>query len=410
MKSLSKLFRIGNGPSASHTIGPATAARSFLKQVKDDKPDLIKATLYRSIALTGKGHHSDFIISSIFSPIPCEVIFDFYSEAPHPIYFSFEAFRDGVPFKKCHYTSLGGGEVTSEDDLEVNEKDIYPVLNFQHVKQIMEEKGLKSLKEFALLYEDPSIDDYLNEAVLKMFSAVENGLSKSGKIPANDNPRLQWTRSGGRIVKEASCLPEESRKDMYLMGYAMAVAESNASGEEIVTGPTCGSCGVLPSILYYMHKNKGYSFESCKDALYTAGIFGNIVKQNATIVGAVGGCQAEIGTASAMAAAALCAMDGLKLYEQEFAAECALEHFLGLSCDPADGYVMIPCIERNGFGALRAHAAYLYAKYVGKIKKNQVNFDDVVAAMKLTGDALAEAYKETSEGGLAEILRQKRSE
>jgi L-serine dehydratase len=201
---------------------------------------------------------------------------------------------------------------------------------------------------------------------------------------------------------------ETARREILITSYAYAVAESSASGEEVVTAPTCGSSGVLPAILYYCYHDQHVPFETVKDALYSAGIFGNLVKQNASIAGAIGGCQAEIGTASSMAAAALCAMEGLSLYQIEYAAECAMEHFLGLSCDPVDGYVIIPCIERNGMGALRAYDAYLYAKYIAPLRKNQVSFDDVVEAMKLTGDSLASAYKETAEGGLAEILKKKK--
>ncbi len=165
------------------------------------------------------------------------------------------------------------------------------------------------------------------------------------------------------------------------------------------------SSGVLPAVLYYLYHDQGLPFEKVKDALYGAGMFGNLVKQNASIAGAIGGCQAEIGTASSMAAAAFCELKGLNFSEQEYAAECAMEHFLGLSCDPVDGYVIIPCIERNGMGALRAYDAYLYARFISPIRMNVVSFDDVVGAMKLTGDALTSAYKETAEGGLAKILK-----
>ena len=238
-----------------------------------------------------------------------------------------------------------------------------------------------------------------------MFSCIENGLSESGKIPANSNPKLQLNRVAKDILKTASATKHEDWRNALLMtSYAYAVAESNACGEEVVTSPTCGASGVLPAVLYFEHKQRRAPLAKLRDALYVAGIFGNAVKQNSSIAGSVGGCQAEIGTASSMAAAALCFVHGLSLYQTEYAAECAMEHFLGLSCDPVDGYVMIPCIERNGIGATRAYTSYLYARSIAPIRENQVQFDDVVKAMKLTGDSLDEEYKETGLGGLAKVL------
>ncbi|MBP5091235.1 MAG: L-serine ammonia-lyase, iron-sulfur-dependent, subunit alpha [Bacilli bacterium] len=189
-----------------------------------------------------------------------------------------------------------------------------------------------------------------------------------------------------------------------LSAYAYAVAESSACGDPVVTSPTCGSSGVLPAVLYYAHRHMKVRLEKIRDSLYVAGMIGNLVKQNATIAGSIGGCQAEIGTASSMAAAALCDIFGLNLYQVEYAAEVAMEHFLGLSCDPVDGYVIIPCIERNGIAAARALTCFYYARYISPIRQNKVNFDDVVAAMKITGESLSSDYKETALGGLAYVL------
>lgn len=319
---------------------------------------------------------------------------------------SFKAyFDDGTSLLK-HYSSLGGGEIYSNDDLNVIEKDIYPFRNLEDIKIYMSANGIKDIKDFCLQYEDASIDDYLKETLDRMFSSIENSLTKTGFLPTGSNPRLKWERTASRLLKEANSISDENgKREMLITAYAYAVGEANAAGELVVTAPTCGASGLLPAILYYQYKNNGVSKEILKKSLYTAGIFGNVVKQNASIAGAIGGCQAEIGTAAAMAASALSYIDNLPLPQIEYAAEIAIEHFLGLSCDPVDGYVVIPCIERNGIGALRAYDAYLYAKYVAPIRRNQVSFDDVVYAMKLTGDAMGSAYKETAEGGLAKILK-----
>lgn len=410
MKSISKLFRFGPGPSSSHTIAPSIAVRSFRSLLEGKEITSIKVILYGSLAYTAKGHHSDKAIEDTFAPYPCEVILDKETKVEHPLTMKFIAMKGEKEIIERTYSSLGGGEITSNDDLRVIEKDIYPFRDFEEIKSFMKEKGLKNLKEFALLFEEETIDDYLKEATLRMFSSIEKGLKKDSLIPADNNPKLIWRRSAGKIYQKALEIEEsEARREILMTAYAYAVGESNASGEEVVTAPTCGSSGVLPAILYYEYKNEGVPLEKIKDALYVAGIFGNIVKQNASIAGAIGGCQAEIGTASSMGAAALCYLKGMDLFAQEYAAECAMEHFLGLSCDPVDGYVIIPCIERNGMGVLRSYDAYLYAKYVAPIRKNEVSFDNVVSAMKLTGDALGDAYKETARGGLAQILKEYKS-
>ncbi len=407
MKSLSKLFRFGPGPSSSHTIAPSNAARRFKSLLQNKEVNKVIVTLYGSLAFTAFGHGTDKAIINALLPYKAEIKIDKETPVSHPLTVKFTAFNDQGIILEKHYSSLGGGEITSSDDPEIIEKDIYPYRNFEEIKTFMKENDIQSLKDFALLYEDKDITSYFELILEKMFSCIENGLKKNGRIPTNNNPRLIWDRSAGKIYQKALQIPDENNKrEMLLTAYAYATGESSASGEEVVTSPTCGSSGVLPAILYYEYHNEHIEKEKLINALFVAGIFGNIVKQNASIAGAIGGCQAEIGTASSMAAAALCYIKGLDLFSQEYAAECAMEHFLGLSCDPVDGYVVIPCIERNGMGVLRSYDAYLYAKYVAPIRKNQVSFDNVVSAMKLTGDALEEAYKETALGGLAKILKE----
>lgn len=409
MKSLRDLFRIGPGPSSSHTIGPHLAAMSFKRLTDGLCPNRFRVTFYGSLAFTGDGHGSTKAVTDAFSPLPCAVILDKLTPAPHPLTMAFEAYRDRIFLKKATYRSLGGGAVFSNEDPSINEKEIYPFTSFEEIKSYLKKENVANLKDFCLRFEDKDIDDYLYSCVKSMFACVEKGLKQSGEIPANHNPRLQWKRVAGNIFSSASSLAHEDGRNTLLMtSYAYAVAEGNACGENIVTAPTCGASGVLPAILYFEHKQRKVPLARIRDALYVAGVFGNLVKQNSSIAGSVGGCQAEIGTASSMAAAAVSYLQGLSLYQIEYAAECAMEHFLGLSCDPVDGYVIIPCIERNGMGACRAYNSYLYARSIAPIRSNQVHFDDVVSAMKLTGDSLSEDYKETALGGLAKILADKR--
>lgn len=408
MKSLRALYRVGPGPSSSHTIGPHLAAKSFRRLVETLRPDRFQVTFYGSLAHTSIGHGSEKAVKDAFAPYECEVLVDKLTPVAHPLTMSFAAFKGKDMLRKATYRSLGGGEVASDDDPSINEKDIYPFKDFGEIKNHLESNKIAKLKDFCLKYEDNGIDEYLLHCVKAMFSSVEKGLQSKGEIPANNNPKLRLNRVAGDIFASCSSMAHEDGRNTLLMtSYAYAVAESNACGETIVTAPTCGASGVLPAVLYFEHKQRKVPLSKIRDALYVAGIFGNLTKQNSSIAGSVGGCQAEIGTASSMAASALCFLHDLSLYQIEYAAECAMEHFLGLSCDPVDGYVIIPCIERNGMGASRAYSSYLYARSIAPIRHNQVHFDDVIKAMKLTGDSLSDRYKETALGGLAEILSDK---
>lgn len=410
MKSLRCLYRVGPGPSSSHTLAPYCAAIRF-KSFLLSPLSSIRVTLYGSLALTGKGHRSDNAISNGLYPRDREVIFDVLSPVNHPNTVKFEEILDKKVLQSKIYLSLGGGELFSPDDERVSEKEIYPFNSLKSIKREIREKGLSSVKEFCQRYEDEHIDEYLDLILKEMFASIDRGLSREGTIIANGNPRLRIVEVAGKLYEKASKMKEEEgRKEMLLTAYAYAVGEENACGENVVTAPTCGSAGVLPAVLYYLHHNQGVPLSTLRDSLYAAGVIGNLVKQNASISGAVGGCQAEIGTASSMAAAAYCSAMGLSLHEVEYASEVAMEHFLGLSCDPVDGYVMIPCIERNGIGAIRAYTSYLYAANIACIRENKVSFDEVVEAMKVTGDSLEVAYKETSLGGLAEILRKEQND
>ena len=408
MKSLACLFRFGPGPSSSHTIGPYLAAKSFREHLCPPNADAVRVVFYGSLALTGTGHGSEKAVKKALNPLSVDVVFDVDTHLPHPLTMDFYALKKGEIIKKTRYLSLGGGAIYSEDDPNTRNEDIYPFSNFQEIREYMTKHHLSSLREFCLRFEKGDIDGYLMNVLKQMIASVDRGLAAKGLIPANQNPRLRWERCAGDIHERALAMAKgDGRKEVLLSSYAYAVAEGSACGEEIVTAPTCGSSGVLPACLYYLHKEKRVPLYRLRDALYAAGIFGDLVKQNASIAGSIGGCQAEIGTASSMAAAAVCDCMGLSLYQIEYAAECAMEHFLGLSCDPVDGYVIIPCIERNGVGALRAYDSFLYAKFISPVRQNQVSFDNVVKAMKMTGDSLSDEYKETSLGGLAHILKSK---
>ena len=404
MKSLKDLFRYGPGPSSSHTIAPYLASARFSSLVKEGEE--VNVTFYGSLAYAFRGHHSDASVFLGLGDRPVRIILDKESVPPHPLTMEF---RSG---SLCHtYYSLGGGALFSETDPEVNERDVYPFANLAEALDLFGKSKYTSLTDFLVSFEKIDVRAYLNHILDKMFASIENGLSKEGKIPVNDNPRLQVERSAKKIFEKAKTIETgEGKKELLLTSYAYAVVESSACGETVVTAPTCGSSGVLPAVLYYEYKHEDVNKEKLVESLIIAGLFGNVVKQNASIAGSVGGCQAEIGTACSMASAAVSYLNGLSLHQIEYGAEVAMEHFLGLSCDPVDGYVVIPCIERNGIGAMRAYASYLYAKYIEPLRRNQVSFDDVVKAMKLTGDSLDEKYKETAQGGLASILKKEEIE
>ena len=400
MKSLKNLFRYGPGPSSSHTIGPYVASSRFATFLKEGEP--VKVTFYGSLAYSFRGHHSDGAVASGLEGHPVTFVMDKETVPPHPLMMRFEA-----ESAQHVYFSLGGGAIYSASDPYVNEKEVYPFTTYREFAKAYHESGAASVPDFLRTFEDKDLDAYLTDLLKKMFHAVELGLSTSGRIPVNNNPRLQVSRSAKAIYARANETEKgHGRRELLLSAYGYAVVEGSACGDKVVTAPTCGSSGVLPAVLYYLYHDQGVPFAKLKDSLYIAGMIGNLVKENASIAGSVGGCQAEIGTATSMAAAALAYVDGLNLHQIEYGAEVAMEHFLGLSCDPVDGYVVIPCIERNGIGAIRAYDSFLYAKHIEPIRRNQVSFDEVVKAMKLTGDSLDTKYKETSLGGLAEILKE----
>lgn len=397
MESLKELLKEGVGPSSSHTFGPQRAAL----KIKDMYPlaKYFKVYLHGSLALTGKGHLTDYIIEQVFGKENVEIHFKSDTLPQHPNGMIFEVYsnKEESYLDRITVYSVGGGSIVFDGDKQDSPVQTYPHQTMQEIMEYISNQGI-SLYEYTLLHEEEGFEEYLLMILDVMFQSVENGLSSEGIIPG----RLQLKRVAKSMYQQAINTRRESERERLLISaYAYAVSEENACGHKMVTAPTCGASGVLPAVLYFCYKQLQISKKELVKALAVAGIFGNTIKQNATISGADGGCQAEIGSACSMAAAGYGWILELNNSLIEYAAEMGLEHNLGLTCDPVGGYVQIPCIERNGFGALRAIDAALYAKQLGYLRKNKVSFDSIVRVMKETGKDLHSAYKETSIGGLA---------
>lgn len=397
MESLKELYRIGKGPSSSHTMGPQKAAQIFAAHHHDAKA--FKATLYGSLAATGKGHMTDVAIEEVLKPIaPINIDWKPSVFLPfHPNGMTFSAFdEDGHEVDNWTVYSVGGGALSEGGKIRwlTDVKDVYKKNTLKEILTWCDNHG-RSYWEYVDECEESDIWDYLMEVWKAMQESVERGLDHEGALPGPLNlPRKASTY----FVKAQGYKPSLASRCL-VSAYALAVSEENASGGTIVTAPTCGSCGVMPAVLYHMSRSHEVSDTRILHALATAGLFGNIVKKNASISGAEVGCQGEVGVACAMASAAACQLFGGTPSQIEYAAEMGLEHHLGMTCDPVCGLVQIPCIERNAFAATRALDANLYASLSDG--KHRVSFDRVVNVMKQTGHDLPSLYKETSEGGLA---------
>lgn len=395
MESLKELYRIGYGPSSSHTLAPARACQLYLTEYP--QADHLRVELYGSLSLTGKGHFTDVIIQRTFAPRPCEVQFklDWREVFPNGFYiYGFDAQSNLIA--RWTVFSLGGGSIRILEKSEDEKNEPYPERSMNEILSLAASNQW-SLWDYVIHYE-PQIEDYLMEILDAMLKSVETGLKTTGVLPG----RLKMERSARAIYLKASSVSDPmERLKLKQLAYAYAASEQNASIAKVVTAPTLGSCGIMAGMMYYYYKDAGISKQRLVKALGVGGIFGNIIKTNATISGAVGGCQAEVGAACCMAAAASAYLNDLNLKQIEYAAEIAMEHHLGLTCDPVGGYVIIPCIERNGVALLRAFDAMLLAKTMGKIKPNRVSFDMVVNTMSYTGQKLPLELKETSLGGLA---------
>ncbi|GAB6949045.1 L-serine ammonia-lyase [Hoylesella timonensis 4401737 = DSM 22865 = JCM 15640] len=397
MKSLKELYKIGKGPSSSHTMGPQLASKIFLS--KYPQANSYEVTLYGSLAATGKGHLTDVAIAGVLGEHKdLDIVWKPQIFLPfHPNGMLFKAF-DAHKQEIGEWTvySVGGGALSEgkgKDDM-FNTKSVYEMTTLAEIMAWCEENG-RSYWEYVDECEDDDIWDYLLEVWQVMKEAVERGINHEGVLPGPLNLR----RKAASYFVKANGYKKSLQSRALVYAYALAVSEENASGGTIVTAPTCGSCGVMPAVLYHLSKGHGFSDTRIVHAMATAGLFGNIVKYNASISGADVGCQGEVGVACAMVSAAACQLFGGSITQIEYAAEMGLEHHLGMTCDPVCGLVQIPCIERNAFAATRALDANLYATFSDG--KHHVSFDKVVRVMKKTGHDLPSLYKETSEGGLA---------
>lgn len=378
-------------------MGPQKAAQIFAAHHRDAKA--FKATLYGSLAATGKGHMTDVAIEEVLKPIaPINIDWKPSVFLPfHPNGMTFSAFDDeGHEVDSWTVYSVGGSALSESGNARwlTDTKDVYKKNTLKEILTWCDNHG-RSYWEYVDECEESDIWDYLMEVWKAMQESVERGLDHEGALPGPLNlPRKASTY----FVKAQGYKPSLASRCL-VSAYALAVSEENASGGTIVTAPTCGSCGVMPAVLYHMSRSHEVSDTRILHALATAGLFGNIVKKNASISGAEVGCQGEVGVACAMASAAACQLFGGTPSQIEYAAEMGLEHHLGMTCDPVCGLVQIPCIERNAFAATRALDANLYAALSDG--KHRVSFDRVVNVMKQTGHDLPSLYKETSEGGLA---------
>lgn len=400
MDSVREIYRIGYGPSSSHTMGPSRAAELFLKSAPQAKK--YRVHLYGSLALTGKGHLTDVAITGILYPSEVQFIWHTDEVLPeHPNGMIFEALdSDGKITNELKIFSTGGGQISQHPGKEIS-RHLYPLHTMHDIMKWCDDNGTQ-LWEYVVQCEGESILSYLAEVWQVMKSSVQSGIEHEGVLPG---PLKLARKAASYHAKSQGFNPAVMRRGM-VYTYALAVAEENAGGGRVVTAPTCGSCGIVPAVLYLLSKYNDASEPRIIRALATAGLVGNLVKHNASISGAMVGCQGEVGTACAMAAAAATQIFGGTITEVEYAAEMGMEHHLGLTCDPVMGLVQIPCIERNAFGAARALDASTFA--ILSDGRHRISFDEIVQTMKQTGLDMNADYRETSTGGLAKVMKNRK--
>ena len=397
MKSLRDLYKVGSGPSSSHTIGPENASKFFIE--KNPDADNYQVILYGSLAKTGVGHRTDYVIKKTFGERPVEIIFNETEEnIPHANTMDMIAYKHGEVADKARVMSVGGGSIKIEGYDYVEPEDIYTHTKFTEIKEYCISKKI-DLWEYVLEVEGPEIADFLLNVWQIMKDCIHSGLDAEGILPGGLGVHRKAKHlSLQRHVDETA----ETRENRMVCSYAFAVSEENACGNTIVVAPTCGASGVVPAVLYYQQRKRGFTDYEIAAALGVGGLIGNLIKANASISGAECGCQAEIGSACAMAAAMLGRLFNISIEQTEYASEIAIEHHLGLTCDPVCGLVQIPCIERNAVAAMRAINAVNLANFLSDTRK--ISLDSVIETMKETGHAISREYRETSEGGLAKIV------
>ena len=397
MKSIREIYKIGKGPSSSHTMGPERASKLFRSE--HPEADAFKVILFGSLSKTGVGHGTDRVIREVLSPLPTEIVFSKEElQGSHPNTMDLYALKDGQQIGYMRVESIGGGDIRIPGQGHRDTPDVYPENSFAEIADFCKWRYIDKLSDYVELNEGENIWEFLAEVWKVMKQSIADGLSATGVLPGG----LNVQRKAKFLIEQK---PEEDipalKEFQYIAAYAYAVAEQNADNGTIVTAPTCGACGVLPAVLKYAQDTKGYTDDQIIRALATAGIIGSLTKRNASISGAECGCQAEIGTACSMAAAALAELYNQNLDQVEYAAEVAMEHHLGLTCDPICGLVQIPCIERNAVAANRAMNACNLSYFL--TGSRNISYDMVCRAMHETGINLNHRFRETSEGGLARI-------
>ena len=403
MKSIREIYKIGKGPSSSHTMGPERAAQLF--KSKHPEADAFKVILYGSLSKTGVGHGTDRVLRQVLSPLPTEIVFAQEElKNAHPNTLDFFALKGGAETGMLRVESIGGGDIRTPGSTDVESEEVYIEHSFAEIADFCKWRYIHTLSEYVELNEGPGIWDFLMEVWQVMKLSIADGLAATGVLPGglNVQRKAKYLYEQEPEVRIPSLL--EFQK---IAAYAYAVAEQNADNGTIVTAPTCGACGVVPAVLKYAQDTKDFTDEQILRGLATAGIIGNLTKSNASISGAECGCQAEIGTACSMAAAALAELYGQNLDQVEYAAEVAMEHHLGLTCDPICGLVQIPCIERNAVAAMRAMNACNLSYFL--TGSRNISYDMVCRAMHETGINLNRRFRETSEGGLAKLYDRRRN-
>ncbi len=402
MKSIREIYKTGKGPSSSHTMGPERAAKLFMGRYP--QADAFRVTLYGSLNKTGMGHGTDRVLRDTLGRDRTEIIFSEDSwPGMHPNTMDFTALAGGTELGSARIESVGGGDIRLPGRTEAESEEVYIEHSFAEIADFCKWRYIHTLSDYVELNEGPEIWDFLMEVWQTMKLAIDEGLQAEGTLPGG----LNVQRKAKYLYEQKLTVDEPAlREFQQIAAFAYAVAEQNADNGTVVTAPTCGACGVVPAVLRYAQITKGFTDEQIIRGLATAGIIGSLTRTNASISGAECGCQAEIGTACSMAAAALAELYGQNLDQVEYAAEVAMEHHLGLTCDPICGLVQIPCIERNAVAAMRAMNACNLSYFL--TGSRNISYDMVCRAMKETGVNLDHRFRETSEGGLAKLYNRRR--
>lgn len=405
MKSIREIYKTGKGPSSSHTMGPERAANYF----KNAHPqaDGFRVILYGSLSKTGVGHGTDRVLREVLAPVPTEIVFsgEALPASAHPNTMDLIALKNGAEADRLRVESIGGGDIRIPGQTDSESEEVYVEHSFAEIADFCKWRYIQTLSDYVELNEGPEIWAFLLDVWQTMKQSIDEGLSKTGVLPGG----LNVQRKAKYLYEQHPDDENPAMKEFQMIAaYAYAVAEQNADNGTIVTAPTCGACGVLPAVLKYAQVTKGFTDAQICRGLATAGIIGNLTKTNASISGAECGCQAEIGTACSMAAAALAELYHQNLDQVEYAAEVAMEHHLGLTCDPICGLVQIPCIERNAVAAVRAMNACNLSYFL--TGSRNISYDMVCRAMRETGVNLDHRFRETSEGGLAKLYNRRRKQ